>query len=71
MMSRELGGVVNAELTVYGTTNIRVVDAAAIPLQTNGHLYQRYMPWQKRQPILSVAATNSLPVFLKSRLACR
>lgn len=38
MMSRELGGVVDAEGKVYGTRNVRVVDASAFPTQISGHL---------------------------------
>lgn len=38
MMSRDLGGVVDAELRVYGTSNVRIVDASVIPMQISGHL---------------------------------
>ena len=38
MMSRDLGGVVDHELRVYDTANVRVVDASVIPLQVTGHL---------------------------------
>ena len=38
MMSRELGGVVDPELKVYGTANVRVVDASILPTQISGHL---------------------------------
>lgn len=38
MMPRELGGVVDPELRVYGTSNVRVVDASIVPFQICGHL---------------------------------
>ncbi|KAH6643240.1 glucose oxidase [Boeremia exigua] len=38
MMPRELGGVVDSNLIVYGTSNIRVVDASVVPFQVCGHL---------------------------------
>ncbi|KAJ4391528.1 hypothetical protein N0V93_005146 [Gnomoniopsis smithogilvyi] len=37
MMSRDLGGVVDRELKVYGTSNVRVVDASILPIQSSGH----------------------------------
>jgi choline dehydrogenase-like flavoprotein len=38
MMSQELGGVVDTEGRVYGTHNVRVVDASVFPTQISGHL---------------------------------
>ncbi|KAL8348884.1 hypothetical protein RB601_002202 [Gaeumannomyces tritici] len=37
MMSRELGGVVDPQLKVYGTSNVRVVDMSIFPMQHSGH----------------------------------
>jgi choline dehydrogenase len=37
-MSRERGGVVDEELRMYDTSNVRVVDASVIPMQVTGHL---------------------------------
>lgn len=38
MMPREKGGVVDSDLKVYGTSNVRVVDASIQPFQVGGHL---------------------------------
>ncbi|KAI9738402.1 MAG: hypothetical protein M1834_008905 [Cirrosporium novae-zelandiae] len=38
MMAKELGGVVDSKLVVYGTSNVRVVDASVLPFQVCGHL---------------------------------
>ncbi|KII83946.1 hypothetical protein PLICRDRAFT_46723 [Plicaturopsis crispa FD-325 SS-3] len=38
MMKRSLGGVVDAQLKVYDTANVRVVDASVLPLQMSAHL---------------------------------
>jgi choline dehydrogenase-like flavoprotein len=38
MMPREVGGVVNNRLVVYGTQNLRVVDASIFPLEPTGNI---------------------------------
>lgn len=38
MMSKDLGGVVDSRLKVYGTGNVRVIDASVMPFQVSGHL---------------------------------
>ncbi|KAK1232771.1 hypothetical protein PQX77_004096 [Marasmius sp. AFHP31] len=38
MMKRSLGGVVDAQLKVYDTSNVRVVGASVLPLQMSAHL---------------------------------
>jgi len=37
MLPRQDGGVVDSKLKVYGTTNLRVVDASVLPLQIAAH----------------------------------
>lgn len=38
MLPRDKGGVVDYKLRVYGTKNVRVVDASVLPFQLCGHL---------------------------------
>jgi choline dehydrogenase-like flavoprotein len=38
MLPRNHGGVVDASLTVYGTQNVRVVDASIIPIHISAHI---------------------------------
>ncbi|KAJ5264164.1 hypothetical protein N7505_008085 [Penicillium chrysogenum] len=38
MLPREIGGVVDSELKVYGTKNMRVVDASVFPLEPSGNI---------------------------------
>lgn len=38
MASKELGGCVDAQFKVYGTDNVRVVDASVLPFQVSAHL---------------------------------
>ncbi|KAI5829486.1 alcohol oxidase [Schizophyllum commune Tattone D] len=37
MLPREYGGVVNNKLQVYGTKNLRVIDASILPIQVTAH----------------------------------
>lgn len=37
MMSKELGGVVDNELRLYGAANVRIVDASVLPWEVCGH----------------------------------
>lgn len=38
MMRKELGGVVDGRLRLYGATNVRIVDASVMPMQISAHL---------------------------------
>ncbi|KAF8851795.1 putative glucose oxidase [Acephala macrosclerotiorum] len=38
MMPKDLGGVVDEKLRVYGTENVRIIDASVMPFQVSGHL---------------------------------
>nr|BBE38584.1 FAD-dependent glucose dehydrogenase [Aspergillus carneus]BBE38585.1 FAD-dependent glucose dehydrogenase [synthetic construct] len=38
MMPQDMGGVVDPNLVVYGTANVRVIDASVVPFQVCGHL---------------------------------
>ena len=40
MAPRELGGVVDGRLCVYGTKNVRVVDASIMPMHIAAHIVQ-------------------------------
>ncbi|KAK1982844.1 GMC oxidoreductase [Colletotrichum cereale] len=57
MMPKEMGGVVNAELMVYGTCNLRVVDAGIMPLIPSAHIQAAvYAVAEKAADIIKAAA---------------
>ncbi|EOD53168.1 putative glucose oxidase protein [Neofusicoccum parvum UCRNP2] len=57
MMPKELGGVVDPSLKVYGTSNVRVVDAGVLPFQVCGHLVSTlYAVAEKASDIIKAEA---------------
>lgn len=68
MMPLELGGVVDSELRVYGTCNLRVADASIIPIIPSAHLQAR---------VYAIAEKVSFSLDMKQRaisdqrLGCR
>ncbi|KAK1598233.1 GMC oxidoreductase [Colletotrichum navitas] len=59
MMPEEMGGVVNADLMVYGTCNLRVVDAGIMPLIPSAHIQAAvYAVAEKAADIIKVAAKD-------------
>lgn len=74
MLPRDKGGVVSPELKVYGTKNVRVIDASVLPFQLCGHLTstlyavaekasdvikKKYIPRENNQKVDSVNKTMS------------
>lgn len=60
MMRQSLGGVVNAQLVVYNTTNVRVVDASILPMQISAHLQSTlYGVAEKAADLIKAAQTSA------------
>jgi choline dehydrogenase-like flavoprotein len=59
MMARELGGVVDPKLKVYGAANVRVVDASILPLQVSGHLTSTLYAVAERAAEMIIAGRTS------------
>ncbi|KAF5314201.1 hypothetical protein D9758_018839 [Tetrapyrgos nigripes] len=67
MMPHEVGGVVSPELLVYGTTNIRVVDASIMPLGIFPHCtLGLYGVAEKAADMILQTASKADPISLPS-----
>ncbi|KAF8876241.1 hypothetical protein BD779DRAFT_1560887, partial [Infundibulicybe gibba] len=53
MLPRADGGVVDSNLVVYGTKNLRVVDASVIPMHLSCHPHGTIYALPRGLPILS------------------
>ncbi|KAH7339723.1 hypothetical protein B0J17DRAFT_656531 [Rhizoctonia solani] len=57
MLPREDGGVVDSQLKVYGTANLRIVDASVIPIHLSCHIQSTiYAIAEKASDIIKAAA---------------
>ncbi|WVQ86221.1 hypothetical protein IAT38_008389 [Cryptococcus sp. DSM 104549] len=70
MMPKASGGVVDTTLTVYGTANLRVVDASIMPLQLSAHLMATtYGIAEKAADIIKKKHQKVIPVTTTSSAA--
>ncbi|CAN8102961.1 unnamed protein product [Discula destructiva] len=62
MLPQELGGVVDTDLKVYGTSNLRVVDAGVMPVVVGAHLQAVvYAVAERAADIIKEARQSSQP----------
>ncbi|KAI8215400.1 radical SAM superfamily protein [Colletotrichum sp. SAR 10_86] len=60
MLLKDLGGVVDSELMVYGTCNLRIVDAGIMPMIPGGHIQAAvYAVAEKAADIIKAAADGA------------
>ncbi|KAI8317246.1 hypothetical protein K4K59_010003 [Colletotrichum sp. SAR11_240] len=60
MLPKDLGGVVDSELMVYGTCNLRIVDAGIMPMIPGGHIQAAvYAVAEKAADIIKGAADRA------------
>ncbi|ORX92493.1 hypothetical protein BCR34DRAFT_254059 [Clohesyomyces aquaticus] len=61
MLPKEKGGVVDSELKVYGTSNVRVVDASIFPTHVQGNIVSLvYAVAEKAADLIKGKATNGV-----------
>ena len=65
MLPKELGGVVDPQLKVYGTKNIRVVDLSILPLHISVHPQGECMTRMAYVYSLLTVASPSTCVYLR------
>lgn len=66
MMKRELGGVVDSKLKVYGVKGLRVVDASIFPMAVGGHTSSTVYAVAEK-----VRETSTLPLeIFEQKLTC-
>lgn len=59
MLPRSQGGVVDSALTVYGTQNLRVVDASVMPVLISGHIQTAVYGIAERAADMMISACNT------------
>ena len=66
MAPREMDGVVDGSLRVYGTTNLRVVDASVIPVELACHTQATVYAIAEKVRIYVTSATAMLFMSLQA-----
>jgi choline dehydrogenase len=61
MLPRSDGGVVDPQLKVYGTSNVRIVDASILPIQVSAHPQATVYALAEKGADLIKAAAGSFP----------
>ncbi|MCO5613595.1 hypothetical protein L7F22_067872 [Adiantum nelumboides] len=58
MMKEEIGGVVNERLKVYGTENVRIVDASILPIIPRGNILTAVYAWAEKAAEIIIAESK-------------
>lgn len=67
MLPRELNGVVDSNLRVYGTKNIRVIDLSIAPLQVAAHTQCKCPDWSSRLLTVTEHISQRLCMRLRNK----
>lgn len=58
MAPKDMGGVVDPQLKVYGTKNLRIVDASIIPLQLGTHTMATVYAIAEKAGLIPILSSN-------------